>query len=125
MVRSLSLSLDINMPCTPAEMIDWLIINGHANDLLAMMRGENEYADIDYFNKMDTNSNILRTMVVHHLEFIIRFGNVENSIKEDGKIFSPNPEYLEAWKLAMMPGISTTKLGWMCRDLGMDNCVQG
>ncbi|WP_455296545.1 hypothetical protein [Brucella pituitosa] len=110
------------MTCAPTEMIDWLLMNGHAGDVLAMMLGENKYADIDSFNKMDSNSNILRTMVVHHLEFIIRFGDVENSIEVDGKIFSPNPEYFEAWKLAMMPGISLTQLHRMCIDLGMKYC---
>ncbi len=90
--------------------VDWLVKHGYAADLLAMLIGENEYADQEAFETMDRHSSRLRSAAIRHLEFIMSYGNRTHPMHVDGKIISPCPEYFEAWKLAGCPGLSLYQL---------------
>lgn len=90
--------------------IEWLLDNGSASDLLDMLTGKNEYADHDTFDTMDRHSRHLRRMTLQHLEFLVEYGDRKDPVCLDGKVISPYPEYLEAWKLAGCPGISVNQL---------------
>ncbi|MHC1548802.1 hypothetical protein [Phyllobacterium sp. K27] len=90
--------------------IDWLVEHGFASDILKMLQGENEYADLDAFESLDRHSHHLRLMTVQHLEFIIDHGDQKEPVKVGRKIISPHPEYFMAWKLACCPGISLHQL---------------
>jgi len=92
------------------EKIDWLVSHGSAIDLLKMLLGENDYADLDAFERMDIHSSRLRSMAIKHLEFMIEHGNMTDALTVNGRIVSPYPEYFAAWKLAGCPGISLYQL---------------
>jgi hypothetical protein len=90
--------------------IDWLVDHGFASDVLKMLLGENEYADLEAFESLDKYSHRLRGMTIRHLEFLIDHGSRTDPMEMDGKILSPFPEYFEAWKLVGCPGISLHQL---------------
>lgn len=93
-----------------AEMIDYLVDNGFALDIMRMLTAENEYADVDALEKLDRHSNRLRGMTVKHLEFVGEFGNVSGPIEKGKHVFSPFPEFFLAWKLAGYPGMAGGQL---------------
>ncbi|MGR9372444.1 hypothetical protein [Rhizobium leguminosarum] len=92
------------------EKIAWLIDHGFATDLLHMLIGENDYADLDAFERLDIHSRILRGMAIQHLQFIIEHGDRTDAVTVNNRIVSPHPEYFSAWKLALCPGISLVQL---------------
>ncbi|MBB3644209.1 hypothetical protein FHX14_000368 [Rhizobium sp. BK619] len=85
--------------------VDWLVDHGFAADIVKMLIGENEFADLNAFEGLDRYSHRLRGMALQHLQFIIDYGNRKDPVEVDGKIISPYPKYLYAWKLAGCPGI--------------------
>lgn len=92
------------------ENIDWLVEHGFTLDLLNMLMGQNDFADLDAFEKLDIHSRILRSMTIRHLEFLIEYGDITHSVTAGDKILSPYPEYFSAWKLACCPGVSLYQL---------------
>ncbi|MGO4114855.1 hypothetical protein ACC786_17320 [Rhizobium ruizarguesonis] len=90
--------------------IDWLVDRGFAADIVKMLVGENEFADLDAFESLDRHSRRLRGMALQHLQFFIEYGDRKDPVEVDGKILSPYPEYFYAWKLAGCPGISLHQL---------------
>ncbi|NTI78412.1 hypothetical protein [Rhizobium rhizogenes] len=98
------------------ENIDWLVDSGFAGDLLNILIGQNEYADLNAFEKLDIYSRQLRRMAIRHLEFIIEHRNKTDTVTVNGQILSPYPEYFAAWKLAGCPGISLHQLDRMVKS---------
>ncbi|NTG75559.1 hypothetical protein G6M02_19715 [Agrobacterium rhizogenes] len=104
-----------------AENIDWLVDSGFAIDLLNILIGQNEYADLDAFEKLDIYSRQLRRMAIQHLEFIIDHGNSTETVTVNGQVLSAYPEYFAAWKLAGCPGISLHQLDRMVKSKHSDS----
>jgi hypothetical protein len=91
-------------------MIDYLVDNGFALDIMRMLTAENEYADVEALEKLDRHSNRLRGMTVKHLEFVAEFGNVSGPVEKGKHVLSPFPEFFLAWKLAGYPGMAGGQL---------------
>jgi hypothetical protein len=104
------------MDCYEQRLIKDVLDNGLAPALLDVMNGESEYSDSMAYNKMDAHSRRLYTMARMHLEFIIKYGNDKDSVRDGSHVYSNFKNFFEAWQLAGLPGISLELLEKMLKD---------
>jgi len=105
-------------------LIDEAIALGLTAELLAMLEGSSKYSDVSLFDRLDKHSKRLRDMTILHLKFVVEFKrglNSEETVKVGKIVHSSFPQYFEAWKLAGIPGISTSCLDGMVNDFRAKN----
>lgn len=88
------------------EIIRYLIERGRFKDVLDFVEGESKYISEDSEGApQDKDLRRVWVLVVHHLRFLSRFGNVSAVTKGD-VFFTAHPKEFELWLDAGAPGIS-------------------
>lgn len=100
----------MNIKMDKVEIIRSLIDCGRFKDILDFVEGESKYiSESSGGAPQDKNLRRIWILVVHHLRFLSKFGNVSEVMKGD-KCFTAHSKEFELWLDAGAPGISEQDL---------------
>jgi len=89
------------------EIIRLMLSVGRAKDMLDFVEGESPYlSDASDGVPQDPELKRIWIMVVHHLRFLVEFGNGESVQSAGGKVYGPYPDEFDRWLSLGAPGIS-------------------
>jgi hypothetical protein len=94
-----------------------LMDNGLARDVLELIEGESEFTS-DESSGVPDHPDLKKLWVisVHHLRFVVEFGQGETSAVKGGKFRTPFPREFEQWLQAGAPGVASADV---------DACLRG
>ncbi|MCF1489445.1 hypothetical protein LZ838_19050 [Pseudomonas sp. AA27] len=103
------------------ELIRALIKAGRSDDLLAFVEGESPYLT-DASQGVPESPWLRRiwVLVVTHLRFVTRYGEVTKPLIADGQVLSPYPAEFQLWLAAGAPGIALEDLQAYVREHPLD-----
>ncbi|UJB31880.1 hypothetical protein [Chromobacterium sp. Beijing] len=94
-----------------AELILYLVRQGRAVDVLALMEGESPYtSEASEGAPMDNALGQLWVGALYHLRFVEKFGETTVSQVKDGKVESSFPDVFMQWLEAGAPGVGLLDL---------------
>lgn len=100
------------MKMNKVETIKYLLENGRASDLEEMMEGESKYSRrlVNAVSRMDTHAARSKSMALHYVRFVAKFGLAILEAELDGKTYFARPADFDNWLVLGAPGIAEEDL---------------
>lgn len=93
------------------ELVKLLLKNKRYNDLLDLLNETSEFTGSTVTNIPNTKDEIEFIIKAnHHICFLSKYGNTNNIVIENGKVYQAYPEFFEKWLESGAKGIEECEI---------------